>query len=101
MMWDAFWMGEWSAGPDGLHLCVVCPNGAQWLIDGPASNCTMPEDQGPYGMAHRCWNRTGVPPLVAVGKGPGKTCGAGGGSIQAGDYHGFLGSQGASPGEFT
>src|SRR5258707_10267822 len=55
MMWDAWWSGEWAKGPDGKCLVVVCPNGSQWMIDGPASNCTMKDDQGPYGVAHRCW----------------------------------------------
>lgn len=96
MMWDAFWMGEWCQGPDGRSLVVVCPNGREWMIDGPASNCTMPDDR-----EHRCWTRTGTPPLISVGKQYGKTCGAGGGSIQAGDYHGFLGINGAAPGFFT
>lgn len=101
MMWDAFWAGEWAKGPDGKSLVVVCPNGAQWMIDGHASNCTMPNDSGPYGVAHRCWTRTGTPPLISVSKAYGKTCAAGGGSIQAGNYHGFLGINGAQPGEFT
>lgn len=101
MMWDAWWAPECWKGPDGKCLTVVCPNGSEWMIDGSCSNCTQKDDQGPYGVAHRCWTRTGVPPLIQVGKQFGKTCAAGGGSIQAGDYHGFLGTQGAQPGEFT
>lgn len=101
MMWDASWSGQWARGPDGKSLVVVCPNGSQWNIDGPCSNCTLPEDRGAFDIAHRCWTRTGVPPLISVGKQFGKTCSAGGGSIQAGDYHGFLGINGAPPGEFT
>lgn len=89
MMWDAWWMGEYSKGPDGKCLVVNCPNGHQWMIDGPASNCTMKNDTGPYGKAHRCWIRHGTPPLITVDK-AGKTCAAGAGSIQAGNYHGFL-----------
>lgn len=99
MMWDAFWMGPWWRGPDGRCLVVVCPNGRHWMIDSQASNCTQKDDTGPD--AHRCWTRTGTPPLLQVGKQFGKTCGAGGGSIQAGDYHGFLGNGGAAPGYFT
>lgn len=101
MMWDAFWTSDYDKGPDGKSLVVICPNGAQWMIDGHASNCTMRDDTGPYGVAHRCWTRTGTPPLIQVGKQFGKTCSAGGGSIQAGDYHGFLGNAGAQPGYFT
>lgn len=101
MMWDAFWTSECDKGPDGKSLVVICPNGSEWMIDGFASNCTQKDDRGPYGIAHRCWTRTGVPPLISVGKQYGKTCAAGGGSIQAGDYHGFLGTQGAQPGYFT
>jgi hypothetical protein len=101
MMWDADWFGESMRGPDGRCLVVVCPNGHQWMIDTRCSNCTLPKDSGPFGTAHRCWTRTGEPPLISVGKQYGKTCSAGGGSIQAGDYHGFLGSNGAAPGYFT
>lgn len=96
MMWDAFWVGEYSRGPDGLSLMVVCPDGHGWMIDGRASNCTMPNDN-----EHRCWTRTGTPPLIQVAKNFGKTCAAGGGSIQTPGYHGFLGTNGAQPGEFT
>lgn len=86
-MWDAHWMSEFFKGPDGKCLVVKCPNGREWMIDGPASNCTMPEDR-----VHRCWTRGGSPEAgtVDVGKHYGPTCTAGGGSIQAGDYHGFL-----------
>jgi hypothetical protein len=101
MMWDAFWAGPHAQGPDGKSLVVVCPNGEQWMIDSHASNCTNPTDSGPYGVAHRCWTRTGTPPLISVGKQWGKTCAAGAGSILAGNYHGFLGIQGAQPGYFT
>lgn len=69
---------------DGKHLHAVCPNGRHWDIDSRASNCTMRDD-----TTHRCWVRTGEPPNITVGK-SGRTCAAGAGSIQAGDYHGFL-----------
>lgn len=68
----------------GQHLHVVLPNGFTWDIDSRASNCTLPNDR-----LHRCWVRTGEPPRVTVGK-SGVTCSTGAGSIQAGDYHGFL-----------
>jgi hypothetical protein len=91
-MWNAEWLARYPhyCGPDGLALTVVCPNGQEWSIDGRCSNCTMPED-----MTHKCWVRHGVPPLITVDK-DGVTCAAGAGSIQAGDYHGFLRN-----GEFT
>ena len=95
MMWNAHWMPEWCRGPDGLSLVVVCPGGTQWMIDGQASNCTMPSDLGPFDQAHRCWVRHGDPPNLTVDKN-GRTCQAGAGSIQAGQYHGFLRN-----GEFT
>lgn len=82
-------------GPDGRTLHVICPDGHNWSPDHPASNCTMPEDRGSYGHAHRCWVRHGVAPNITVDK-DGKTCGAGGGSIQTAKYHGFLRN-----GEFT
>jgi hypothetical protein len=69
---------------DGRHLMATLPNGCQWDIDGRANNCTMKEDR-----SHRCWVRHGEPPNVTVDKN-GATCSAGAGSIQAGDYHGFL-----------
>jgi hypothetical protein len=82
-MWDARF-SPWK-GPDGRSLVVKCPNGGgDWAIDSRASNCTMPDDS-----EHRCWVRHGEPPVITVDK-DGKTCNAGGGSIQAGDYHGFL-----------
>lgn len=83
-MWDAWWMPE--RGPDGIHLMARCPNGHDWHVDSRASNCTMPDDR-----VHRCWVRHGDPRRqpVSVDKN-GVTCSAGGGSILAGDYHGFL-----------
>lgn len=95
MMWYADWMPAAYKGPDGHCLVVVCPGGREWMIDGQASNCTMKQDVGPYGQAHRCWVRHGTPPNITVDKN-GKTCAAGGGSIIAGAYHGFLRN-----GEFT
>lgn len=73
-----------DVGADG-H-CYVCrmPGGHDWMIDGRASNCTMPEDK-----EHKCWVRKGVAPNFTVGK-EGKTCAAGAGSIQVPGWHGFL-----------
>jgi hypothetical protein len=85
-MWDAEWLADhpFYRGPDGRSLHVVCPNGREWAIDGPASNCTRKDDS-----VHKCWVRHGEPPIITVDK-DGETCSAGAGSIQAGDYHGFL-----------
>jgi hypothetical protein len=83
------YVGDSFKGPDGHALQVVCPDGQPWIIDGPASNCTLPKDRGPFDRAHRCWVRHGTPPLITVDK-SGKTCSAGGGSIQTKGYHGFL-----------
>lgn len=93
-MWDAPWMhdhgklkgGYLLGGPntDGRWLVVRLPNGRDWCIDSRASNCTKPDDD-----RHRCWIRHGTPPVLTVDKN-GETCAAGAGSIQAGDYHGFL-----------
>lgn len=69
-------------------LTVKLPNGRSWNIDGEATNCDRKGDK-----SHRCWCRHGTPPNITVDKTPepgGSTCGAGAGSIQAGDYHGFL-----------
>ncbi len=96
-MWDAHWLHGYIEGPDGRSLMVKCPNGRDWFIDGQASNCPMQDYQQ---RQHHCWVRHGVPPLLVVDKN-GVTCTAGAGSIQAGDYHGFLGTGGAPPGYFT
>jgi hypothetical protein len=97
-MWTAWWLEELISGPDGNSLMVVLPNGRQWFIDGQASNCTMKDDY--QQRRHHCWVRHGTPPALIVDKN-GVTCGAGGGSILSGDYHGFLGTNGAAPGWFT
>lgn len=81
--WDATW--DRRKGPDGRSLWVKTPGG-EWMIDGRASNCTMPDDK-----EHRCWVRHGRPEdgTLHVDKN-GHTCAAGAGSIIAGSYHGFL-----------
>ncbi len=73
----------------GPMLNAILPTGAHWNIDSRASNCTMKDDR-----THRCWVRTGEPPMVTAGK-HGHTCAAGAGSIWADqggeqEYHGFL-----------
>lgn len=85
-MWNAEYLNdnEWLRGPDGMSLSVICPNGREWLVDGPCSNCTKPEDK-----IHKCWCRSGAVPNITVDKNC-NSCDAGAGSIQAGDYHGFL-----------
>lgn len=81
MMWDAAWYDQ--KGPDGRALIVVCPDGLEWCIDGPARNCRRPNDHN-----HNCWSRTGEVPNITVGLG---SCGTGGGSIQTNHgYHGHL-----------
>lgn len=83
-MWYADWLSidRWK-GPDGRTLMCKTPGG-EWMIDGQASNCTLPND-----AEHRCWVRSGEPPKVTAGK-TGRTCSAGAGSIACGSYHGFL-----------
>lgn len=81
-MWDAYWYP--CKGPDGRCVVARCPGGADWIIDGRATNCALPDD-----TEHRYWVRHGEPPRLTVDKN-GLTCAAGAGSIQAGDYHGFL-----------
>lgn len=85
-MWNAWWYNDLKglAGPDGQSICVRLPGNHDWLIDGPASNCTMPNDN-----VHKCWVRHGTPPNITVDKN-GHTCGAGAGSILVPGYHGFL-----------
>lgn len=83
--WDAYWMPDVWRGPDGISLMVRLPNGHDWNVDSEASNCTRKDEP------HECWVRHGDPRdcHVTVDKN-GNTCQAGGGSIQAGDFHGFL-----------
>lgn len=76
---------------DGVHLHVILPNGSEWDIDSRCNNCLSPDD-----TTHRCWIRHGRPELgepVTVDKN-GRTCAAGGGSIDSkrgtGPWHGFL-----------
>ena len=66
------------------HIIVEMPGGGVWDINSRASNCDMPDDK-----THRCWIRHGDPPNITIDKN-GNTCGAGAGSIQHGEYHGFL-----------
>jgi hypothetical protein len=110
-IWNAPWMAEWNSyrGPDGRSLWARCPGGNDWGIDSRASNCDSPckvcgvpyhahkgitvfngqhsyEDARPE---HKCWVRHGEPPELHVDKN-GPTCGAGAGSIQTSNWHGFL-----------
>lgn len=81
-------LGYWHPGFDGAMpeppLCVRTPGG-DWVIDSRCSNCGSPADSN-----HRCWPRRGEAPHITVDKSYGNTCGAGGGSIISGNYHGFL-----------
>lgn len=85
-MWYAPWMDDVYT-PQGEHNLMVKTPGGDWHIDGQANNCTIPEDGQQH--HHHCWIRHGDPPDITVDKN-GITCGAGAGSIQAGNYHGFL-----------
>lgn len=89
-VWNAFWMVEgrkgFFVGDDGRCLICKTPDGHDWMIDGRASNCTMPDDN-----THKCWVRHGRPEdgTLHVDKN-GHTCAAGAGSIDTGKWHGFL-----------
>ena len=86
--WDASWFHDHPQylGPDGRCLIVRCPDGHDWMVDGRASNCTLPNDN-----IHKCWVRHGRPEdgTLHVDKN-GVTCSAGAGSIATGKWHGFL-----------
>ncbi len=86
-MWYAPWLADIWAGPDGKCLMVRLPERHDWTVDGPAANCTMPDDAGQ--QRHHCWVRHGTPPQITVDKN-GQTCNAGAGSIATGTWHGFL-----------
>lgn len=85
-MWYADWL-DWAHVPQLEHNLVVRTPGGEWDIDSQASNCTIPEDSKQE--KHHCWIIHGQPPDITVDK-AGVTCLAGAGSIQCGDYHGFL-----------
>ncbi len=79
-------------------LCVKCPDGYIWVIDSQASNCRNPfptRSDGsfinplPMQQDHHCWIIHGTPPNITVDVN-GNVCGAGGGSIQTPNWHGFL-----------
>ena len=61
-MWDAWWMGASSRGPDGIALVVRIPCGGDWAVDDG-------------------WTRTGNPRTGLVTVSP---------SIQSPTYHGHL-----------
>lgn len=85
-MWFADWYGlRWNPQL-GFSLIVKTPGG-DWHVDQKSSNCGMPEDK--FQEQHHCWIIEGEVPNITVSKN-GKTCSAGGGSIQIGSYHGFL-----------
>lgn len=116
-LWFDAWMAQWPdrCGPDGRCLMVRTPGG-DWAVDNRARNCDSPckhcgvpyhsherstcpnpAPEGQPGLAgsyedarpHKCWVRHGDAPAITVDK-QGVTCGAGAGSIMAGNYHGFL-----------
>lgn len=70
MLFEMHWGFNSKPGPDGLIIGAVCPNGAIWGVDAPATGGGV-------------WTREGVakadPPTVTAQP-----------SIVAGDYHGFL-----------
>ncbi|HRH46568.1 MAG TPA: hypothetical protein PKY82_33300 [Pyrinomonadaceae bacterium] len=86
-MWFAPWYDGAYCQPQLDHVLVVHTPGGVWVVDSQASNCTMPEDHKQEN--HHCWIIEGQLPNITVSKN-GKTCGAGAGSIQCGNYHGFL-----------
>lgn len=105
-IWESPWMARYHGycGPDGRSLHARCPGGDDWGIDSRASNCDSPcthcgtayhAHKGDLGHSyedarpHKCWVRHGEPPELTVDK-AGVTCGAGAGSIQTSNWHGFL-----------
>lgn len=94
--WDATWISErrkdtptgcgYMVGDDHRSLIVRCPDDHDWMIDGRAKNCTLPDEP-----THHCWVRHGRPEDgdLHVDKN-GHTCAAGAGSIQTPKWHGFL-----------
>lgn len=86
-MWYAWWFDDMYK-PQLEHCLVVkTPGNRDWIIDGQASNCTIPDDK--MQEKHHCWVLHGEPPNVTIDK-QGTTCSAGAGSVQSGNWHGFL-----------
>lgn len=87
----AMWLSPWYDifhKPQLAHCLVVkLPNGIDWVVDSQATNCTIPDDHKQE--RHHCWVIEGELPNITAGK-SGPTCSAGAGSIQAGNYHGYL-----------
>lgn len=78
--------GIWS-NCDGKHVIVKLPGGVEFDAMSRASNCTMKDDR-----SHRCWRVHGN---LETGAGltfdkNGLTCNAGAGSIQLGNWHGYV-----------
>jgi len=71
-------------GGDGFSVMCVTPGG-DWYIDSRARNCGSKNDS-----KHRCWVRHGTKGGTLHVDKNGPTCSAGAGSIQCGDFHGFL-----------
>lgn len=86
-MWYAWWHDYFCTPQNNDHALVVKTPGGEWIVDSQSSNCTMPDDRKQE--HHHCWIRHGAVPDITVDK-QGATCGAGAGSIQCGNYHGFL-----------
>lgn len=87
-MWDALWLHSFDGYVrDGMSLAVKLPNGHDWHIDGMASNCGLKAGR-PAGTF--CWQRSGIPPNITVQRASCPHCGVGGGSVQGGNWHGFL-----------
>jgi hypothetical protein len=72
--WDGWWLPDTYRGADGIALCVRCPGGLDWYVDGAATGGSR-------------WTRTGDPKSANVTAAPSISIGFPG----AGDhYHGFL-----------
>jgi hypothetical protein len=65
-MWRSDWLEPQMAGPDGISLTMMLPDGYEWAIDGPATS-----------GGH--WTRTGTPPHITARP-----------SILSPGYHGWL-----------
>ncbi len=86
----AMWFADWYKkrwNPQLEFSLIVKTPGGDWHVDQQSFNCTMPEDV--FQQRHHCWIIEGELPNITVSKN-GVTCGAGGGSILIGVYHGFL-----------
>lgn len=65
-MWNRDDLPEEWRGKDGMCLSMKLPDGADWLMDGPAQNCPDIAHHGHAGHGECGWTRLGIAPQITV-----------------------------------